>query len=250
MKKVSLFALFGLTCMGLLACNSTSSSSSSESSSSSTPTSSSAESVDYLAALSSEKALYSIRLDYRIASGDGTTLYANGYSRKQVFSGTDDDGADVKIKSFLGSDTYLSNLDDNPTSTTTTYAVYHTPTRTYTLSANGTYAITSETHPDENFEPMDLSFDYSHVSSYVTEADGYSTIVTLSFGNDSDASSFLGEELGSSEAASGITGLSFSATLSSSLALTEAEATYTKNGYKYTASWTYSSTMSTITLPS
>lgn len=246
-RNIALLLLASTTL--LFACGESGTTSESSSASSEEPSTSSEQSV-YFQTLTTGQEFYSISYDYTMTDASGSVTYAYGYSDQRLYVAVDEDGADVKIRLYQGENTtYVPSLDENPTSSSESWSVYHTPTRTYVQQSNGGYSNVQEAHPESDFAPLSLGFDFSQAQDYGAQASGYMTVVTPTFENDAKAVSFLGTSLGSAEAASGVTDLAFSVSLNSNNVIAEATATFKKAGYNYSFYWRTSTVNAPLTLP-
>ncbi len=202
----------------------------------------------YLGKLKEEgKPYYSIALNYRMVDAN-KRVYGTGSSRKSVYSGTSEDGSPIKRVHISGYDSVMAPLDENAELNRSDFDIYYSPVKRAELKEDGTYAVSPETHPDADFEPYSLGLDFSSVSEAKLSIDGFSAVLKGSVG-DADVSSFLGD-FASDSAKEGISGMTFTAELTAEEGYVQTVGlSYVRDGYTYSLSYAYTSSMSPIALP-
>lgn len=242
MKKVWLVLPVSVL-MGLVSCNeaiSSSSSSNNDLTSSTTSTTAVLDENYYLKKLEEKTQYYSVSYSYTVKD-TLNNIYKKGTKRKSVFISSE--GTDTKIEHIFGTTATRTSLDENSETKNLVFNYYFTPSATYYLSDDNRYNLKEETHPD--IVPYTLAFDFTKASNVSLKLEGFDALLSGTV-LQADSSSFLEQEgvIISSD-------ISFKAILSKDRgAFKGFETSFTQSGYQINYSYSFSSLMSVIILPS
>ena len=184
---------------------------------------------------------YAIDMDY-IMTYEGSRV-STGVESKKVYLGKDKDGFDVKVEFMIGYFTSISSLENNSKEETTSYSIYHSPNKTYTLMPDSSYKVQDANH---DIKPYLCPFDFAKLTAMEEEQDGFETIVSAKVA-DADVSSFLGNSIKDS---SNITNMECSLTFyASDATLEEVTLSYKKGSYSLRQTFSFDTTNSLLALP-